>query len=217
MKEFIKKNAKMYMILSICVLIGTIGVTYAYYAASVIKNTSVTGTAGGGALPTLTVTRISNEANGNLIPVDMDITTLSKAASRDPKCVDNKGYTACQIYSVTVKNNSNINQSYNIELTSLSGATAPNLDAVTMGTSSTAVASVTSIKDNGLICKTNSVSYNEITTACYFMVLIKNQNSAQTDSGTFTGTVTVTSSTGTEVKADFSTGPTPLVSTLTVR
>lgn len=206
MKEFIKKNAKMYMILSICILIGTIGVTYAYYSAAVTNNTDVVGTAGGGELPTLTVTRITTEADGNLIPVDMDTDTLTKAASRSPKCIDNNGYTGCQIYSVTVKNNSNIEQSYNIELSRVSGANTPNVDAVTMGTSNSTVSNADSIKDNGLICTTNKVGNNETTTTCYFMVLIKNINSAQTDNGTFTGTVTVTSSAGAKVKANFGSG-----------
>jgi hypothetical protein len=206
MKELINKNAKMYMILSMFILIGTLGVTYAYYSATITNNTSVEGTAGGGELPTLTVSRISTEANGNLIPVDMDTTTLTKAASRNPKCIDNNGYTGCQIYSVTVKNNSNIQQSYNIELSRVSGPNAPNVDAVTMGTSSNSVTNVTSIKNNGLICTTNNVSNGQTTAACYFMVLINNINSSQTDNGTFTGTVTITSTTGAKVKADFGLG-----------
>ena len=78
MINFIKKNAKLYMILSVFILIGTIGVTYAYYAATVTNNTDVVGSAGGGQLPTLTVTKVSTEADGNLIPIDMDADTLTK-------------------------------------------------------------------------------------------------------------------------------------------
>lgn len=205
MKEFIMKNAKMYMILSICILVGTLGVTYAYYSATVTNNTSVEGTAGGGNAPTLIVTKITTEADGSLIPITMDTATLSKAASANPKCVDNRGYTACQIYSVVIRNNSNVPQSYDIELSGLSGTNTPNVDAVTMGTSNNSVTNANSIKNNGLICTTDSVSNGGTTTTCYFMVLIKNLDTAQTDNGTFGGTVTATSTTGVELKANFGT------------
>lgn len=205
MINFIKKHAKLYMILSVCISIGTIGVTYAYYSASVTNDTDVVGSAGGGNLPLLTISKITTEANGNLIPITMNTSTLTKAAQANPKCVDNRGYTGCQIYSVTVKNNTSIPQSYNIELTSLSGEKTPNVDAVTMGTSDNTVTDASSIKSKGLICTTNSVGNGETTNTCYFMVLIKNLDTAQSDSGTFSGTVTVTSTTGAEVKADFST------------
>jgi len=201
-----EKASLMYAIIGVAVLIVAVaGSTYAYYAASATNTTDVTGTAGGGAAPTMTVTKISTEATGNLIPIDMDTTTLSKAATATKKCVDNNGYSACQIYSVTVTNNSNTAQTYDITLTSLSGTNTPNIEAVTMGTSNSAVSSANSIKgvDKG-ICTTSSAAAGGTTTACYFMVFIKNLNSAQTDSGTFTGTVTAVSSTGAQTKAVFS-------------
>ena len=141
-----------------------------------------------------------------LVPITMNEATLTKAASASPKCVDNRGYTGCQIYSVTVQNNSTIAQYYNIELTRLSGVATPNVDAVTMGTNDNTVTDASSIKDNGLICKTTSVANGETTTPCYFMVLIKNLDTPQNNSGTFTGTVTITSDAGAELKTNFGTG-----------
>lgn len=194
-----------YAILGVTALVLAVsGSAYAYYAATAQNNTDVTGTAGGGAEPTLTIEKTSTGATGELIPIDMDTATLTSAAKATTPCKDKNGYTACQIYKVEVKNNANMAQAYNINLTSLTGGNVPNIEAVTMGTSSNTVASVTSIKANGSICTTNSVAAGQTTTACYFMVFIKNLNSAQSDKGSFTGTVTATSTTGAQTKADFS-------------
>ena len=201
-----QKAPLVYAIVGVMTLIIAVaGSTYAFYAASVQDTTNVTGTAGGGAAPTMTVTKVSTDATGNLIPIDMDQTTLSKAASATKKCVDNNGYSACQIYSVTVTNNANTAQTFDISLTALSGTSTPNIEAVTMGTSNSAVASATSIKGvNKGICTTNSVAAGGTSNTCYFMVFIKNLDTAQTDNGTFNGTVTAVSSTGAQTKADFS-------------
>lgn len=205
-----------YAIVGVMVLIVTVaGSAYAYYQASATNNTSVTGTAGGGEGPTLTVKKESTGATGNLIPINMTTDDLTNGAkgwgtnavntgwNASKSCIDKNGYTVCQVYSVTVKNNSNTAQTFNINLTSLTGASAPNLEAVAMA-SNISVTDVTSIKSNGLICATSSLAANATSTKCYFMVFIKNLSSAQTDSGTFTGTVTATSSTGAQIYAQFS-------------
>lgn len=203
-----------YAIVGVMVLIVAVaGSAYAYYQASVANSTSVTGTAGGGAAPTLTVTKESTSANGNLIPINMTTTDLTSGAKgygntgssfdATKSCIDKNSYSVCQVYSVTVKNNSNTDQTFNINLTSLTAGSAPNLEAVKMNTS-VSVTDVTSIKNNGLICTTSSLANNATSTKCYFMVFIKNLSTAQTDSGSFTGTVTATSSTGDKIYAKFS-------------
>lgn len=204
-----------YAIFGVAMLIVAVaGSTFAFYSATISsEDGDVTGEAGGGALPTLTVTNITTSATDKLIPMDMTTDILTKAAKgygntgstfdATKACIDKNGYSVCQIYSVTVTNNSDVNMAYTINLTSLSGNTTPNVDAVTMGTTNTAVTSATSIKSNGNICTTNEVGLNGTTTTCYFMVFIKNLNSAQTDNGTFNGVVTATSTTGSEVKAQF--------------
>ena len=216
-KNNTNKNGLIYAIVGVAVLIVAVaGSAYAYYRAPATDTSTVKGTAGGGAAPTLTVKKESN-ASGNLVPIDKTVETLTKGAKGWNKtsnavntawnaaqsCTDKNGNTVCQVYSVTVKNNSNTSVIYDISLTALSGAKTPNLDAVKMA-SNISVTSVTSIKGvNKGICTTTSVAGGGTSTACYFMVFITNLNSAQTDSGAFTGTVTAVGSNGAEVKAQF--------------
>lgn len=216
-KNNTNKNGLIYAIVGVAVLIVAVaGSAYAYYSATANDTSTVKGTAGGGAAPTLTVKKESN-ASGNLVPIDKTVETLTKGAkgwntasnavntawNAAQSCTDKNGNTVCQVYSVTVKNNSNTSVIYDISLTALSGAKTPNLDAVKMA-SNISVTSVTSIKGvNKGICTTTSVAGGGTSTACYFMVFITNLNSAQTDSGAFTGTVTAVGSNGAEVKAQF--------------
>lgn len=216
-KNNTNKSGLIYAIVGVAVLIVAVaGSAYAYYSATATDTSTVKGNAGGGAAPTLTVKKESN-ASGNLVPRDKTVETLTKGAKGWNKtsnavntawnaaqsCTDKNGNTVCQVYSVTVKNNSNTSVIYDISLTALSGAKTPNLDAVKMA-SNISVTSVTSIKGvNKGICTTTSVAGGGTSTACYFMVFITNLNSAQTDSGAFTGTVTAVGSNGAEVKAQF--------------
>lgn len=216
-KNNTNKSGLIYAIVGVAVLIVAVaGSAYAYYSATATDTSTVKGTAGGGAAPTLTVKKESN-ASGNLVPIDKTAETLTKGAKGWNKtsnavntswnaaqsCTDKNGNTVCQVYSVTVKNNSNTSVIYDISLTALYGAKAPNLDAVKMA-SNISVTSETSIKGvNKGICTTASVAGGGTSTACYFMVFITNLNSAQTDSGAFTGTVTAVGSNGAEVKAQF--------------
>ena len=216
-KNNTNKSGLIYAIVGVAVLIVAVaGSAYAYYSATATDTSTVKGTAGGGAAPTLTVKKESN-ASGNLVPIDKTAETLTKGAkgwnttsnavntswNAAQSCTDKNGNTVCQVYSVTVKNNSNTSVIYDISLTALSGEKTKNLDDVKMA-SNISVTSETSIKGvNKGICTTASVAGGSTSTACYFMVFITNLNSAQTDSGAFTGTVTAVGSNGAEVKAQF--------------
>ena len=216
-KNNTNKSGLIYAIVGVAVLIVAVaGSAYAYYSATATDTSTVKGTAGGGAAPTLTVKKESN-ASGNLVPIDKTVETLTKGAkgwnttsnavntswNAAQSCTDKNGNTVCQVYSVTVKNNSNTSVIYDISLTALSGTNTKNLDAVKMA-SNISVTNATSIKGvNKGICTTASVAGGGTSTACYFMVFITNLNSAQTDSGAFTGTVTAVGSNGAEVKAQF--------------
>lgn len=216
-KNNTNKSGLIYAIVGVAVLIVAVaGSAYAYYSATATDTSTVKGTAGGGAAPTLTVKKESN-ASGNLVPIDKTAETLTKGAkgwnttsnavntswNAAQSCTDKNGNTVCQVYSVTVKNNSNTSVIYDISLTALSGTNTKNLDAVKMA-SNISVTNATSIKGvNKGICTTASVAGGGTSTACYFMVFITNLNSAQTDSGAFTGTVTAVGSNGAEVKAQF--------------
>lgn len=216
-KNMNNKGALVYAIIGVAVLIVAVaGSAYAYYSATAENKDTVKGTAGGGAAPGLTVTREST-TNNNLIPIDMDATTLSNGAkgwntstsavntawNASQACTDKNGYTVCQVYSVTVKNNSSTPVTYDISLTTLTGNSTPNIEAVKMA-SNISVTDATSIKgvDKG-ICTTASVAGGGTSDKCYFMVFVKNLSSTQTDSGSFTGTITAVGSNGAQVKAQF--------------
>ena len=94
---------------------------------------------------------------------------------------------------------------FNIGVTSLSGTKTPNIDVVKMA-SNISVTDVTSIKDSATgIANDVTVSANGTSSTYYIMVFIKNdQVEAQTDEGAFSGTVTAVSTTGAQVKANFS-------------
>ena len=210
-----KKAPLIYAIVGVITLIIAVaGSTFAYYSATIAsREGEVQGEAGGGELPVLTVTKISTGATDKLIPIDMTTDMLTKAAKgygndgafdATKACKDKNGYSVCQIYEVTVQNRSDVSMAYNIGLTALSGENTPNVTAVTMGTSNVSVTSASKIVgDTDGICITNAVGLNGTTNNCYFMVVIENLNSAQTDNGTFNGTVTATSTTGAQVKAEF--------------
>lgn len=228
MEEKKDKKGLVFAIVGVFTLvIAVIGSTYAFYAASVNNTTAVTGTAGGGAAPTLTITKMTSDGTGvtgykgsSLIPITEDSgtntgKTLNSAASATKKCIDKNGYTACDVYSVVVTNNADVKTTFDITLNIPAVSSMPYLSAVQM-TSATAV-SITSNALNrigsaatgtaraisGAICTTSELSKNG-TGTCYFMVYIKEKGSAQTDNGTYSGTVTATSTTGSQVTAQFS-------------
>ena len=203
-----------YAIVGVAVLIVAVaGSAYAYYAATATANLS--GTAAGAGL-SLTVNKVSTGASGNLIPIDADPTTLTKAAkgwtgsaigtswNDSYACKDKNGYSVCQIYKVILTNSSSVAMKFNIGVTSLSGTKTPNIDVVKMA-SNISVTDVTSIKDSATgIANDVTVSANGTSSTYYIMVFIKNdQVEAQTDEGAFSGTVTAVSTTGSQVKANF--------------
>lgn len=213
-REQKKMNGSLiYAIVGVAVLIVSVaGSAYAYYAATATANLS--GTAAGAGL-SLTVNKVSTGANGNLIPIDADPTTLTKAAkgwtgsalgtswNASYACKDKNGYSVCQIYEVKLTNNSSVAMNFNIGVTALSGTSTQNIDVVKMD-SNISVTSATSIKGNASgIANNVSVSANGTSSTYYIMVFIKNLNSAQTDNGAFSGTVTAVSTTGAQVKANF--------------
>ena len=202
-----------YAIVGVAVLIVAVaGSAYAYYAATATANLS--GTAAGAGL-SLTVNKVSTGANGNLIPIDADTTTLTNAAkgwtgsaigtswNASYACKDKNGYSVCQIYEVKLTNDSSVAMNFNIGVTALSGTNTPNIDVVKMA-SNISVTSATSIKGNATgIANNVAVSANGTSSTYYIMVFIKNLTSAQTDKGAFSGTVTAISTTGSQVKANF--------------
>ena len=105
----IKKKKTTYMIISIAVMIISIaGATFAYFTSSQTNNSAI-----GGNMANITfdlnVVKKTNvdETKGGLIP--MTNAMIEKAVSNSNNkgiCVDNNGNPVCQIYKITVTNNS---------------------------------------------------------------------------------------------------------------
>ena len=208
MKRIEKK--KLYMVIGVIVLIIAIaGSAYAYYSALAVDKTTVSGTVAGGANLDLKVEKISSGATESLIPVDNDTTTLTKAVigeantnfEDNKRCIDKNGYTACQIYKITLTNKSSV--SVNIDGgVSLSGDNTPNIECAKMDNINT-VSNNNSCKGNKTLAKNYNMNANE-SVIYYIMIYIKNINSAQTDTGEFTGTVFFNVSNGNKIESDFS-------------
>ena len=201
------RGSLVYAIVGVCTLIlAVVGATYAYYQASVSNTNAVTGEAGGGAAPEMTISKVSSVGTkGNkLIPIDETVAMLNNAAKATNQCVDKNGYTVCDVYKVEVTNKTDTATAFDISLNIPAVKAMPYLSAITMGTTNNTVTAIDRIGTeangtaraiDGKICTTNSVT-NAKTTACYFMVYIKNKDSAQTDSSTYHGTVTAESTIG---------------------
>ena len=211
---FVKKldKKKMYMIFGIVMLIIAIaGSAYAYYSAT--ASATISGTAGGGNL-TINVEKLSTSATGSLVPMDNDVTTLNKAIlgegntsgsfDNTKACIDKNGYTACQIYKITISNNSKVSINLNGGV-SLRGDNTPNIECAVMDNTNS-LSSNTTCKSSKSLANKYSLGANT-THDYYIIVYIKNINGLQTDTGNFTGTITFISSDGSEVKARFNDDP----------
>ena len=203
---------KMYMIFGIVILIIAIaGSAYAYYSAT--ASATISGTAGGGNF-TINVEKLSTSATGSLVPMDNDVTTLNKAIlgegntsgsfDNTKACIDKNGYTACQIYKITISNNSKVSINLNGGV-SLSGDETPNIECAVMDNINS-LSSNTTCKSSKSLANKYSLGANT-THDYYIIVYIKNINGLQTDTGDFTGTITFISSDGSEVKARFNDDP----------
>lgn len=207
----IEKN-KLYMVIGIIILILSIaGSAYAYYSAS--ASATISGTAGGGNL-TLKVDKLSTSATKNLIPLDNTTDMLTKAAKgygnntnsydNTKSCIDKNGYTVCQVYKITITNNSGVAIVLNGGV-SLRGDNTPNIECAVMN-SSISVTNNSSCQGSSTLAKKYSLGVNS-SKEYYILVYINNKEGIQTDSGNFTGIVTFTSSDGAELKARFEDDP----------
>lgn len=207
----IEKN-KLYMVIGIIILILSIaGSAYAYYSAS--ASATISGTAGGGNL-TLKVDKLSTSATKDLIPLDNTTDMLTKAAKgygnntnsydNSKSCIDKNGYTVCQVYKITITNNSGVAIVLNGGV-SLRGDNTPNIECAVMN-SSISVTNNSSCQGSSTLAKKYSLGVNS-SKEYYILVYINNKEGIQTDSGNFTGIVTFTSSDGVELKARFEDDP----------
>lgn len=205
--EVNKKSYNAPLIYAICgvllLVIAVAGSAYAYFTASANANNSISGSTLDVSLG-VTATRVS-KGTGKLIPiydgsVSGHASQLSTAATSTNDCVDKNGNTVCQIYEIAITNTGTDATTVDTTL-ALTGSTnlkwANMTNRTTVGTThvktDTSVATGISLSGSGTVKQ-------------YIMVYINNTGANQTtDDGnkTFTGSVTVTASTGAQVEATF--------------
>ena len=95
-----------YAVIGVATLVvAIIGATFAYFSVTTQSAANaVTGETGEGAKDnfSLTVDRVSTDANGKLIPLAQNL--MPNALTASQQCVDSNGNTVCQVYKITVTN-----------------------------------------------------------------------------------------------------------------
>lgn len=154
------------------------------------------------------VTLVVGDKTKGLIPIyDGSVTghpeQLTTATKKTPNpCVDKNGYMVCHVYKVTLSNEGSTATTVDTSITLNTGGAA-NVTWAKM-TNQTTFGSLKGA-DNSL-AKGTELAANNVTTDLFFVVYLKNTGSDQTgtDAGkTYTGTVTVTASTGSTLEAQF--------------
>lgn len=221
MNKEIKKDSDSKKIFSMIILIATLMVcttsaTYAYFAINATNTNTVTGTAATASL-TLTVNKIrpTETGSGRLVPQDSvaNSTNILKLAV-DAGCIDDNDNLVCQVYTIVLTNGgtSNVTVDGDFALTAAGmtnlkwyllaegeGATPTttytyptNLPAAGYGNAKTVTALETSLMLNGTTTGTTASRSHYYVVA----VWIEETGAAQTDSGTFTGSIAFTPSDG---------------------
>ena len=200
-----KKKILIYSIISVLLLILlVVGGTYAFFSANAGNNNVIKGGTASAPDLDLTVTKISTSAIGNLIPLDNDVDSLTKAAKgynftgttydKTKSCIDKHGYSVCQVYEIKIKNNSTATVVLNGGVIKLEGENTPNIACVVMDNS-------VSITNNATCMSNTSIADNEKFESAeektyYIMVYINNTHEEQHDRGDFNGTISFSSING---------------------
>ena len=194
-----KNNSKriIYISLVILTLIITItGATYAYFALSTSNNNSITGTTADVGL-TLTVTKIKPNTNTTDYLVPQLESALGTAINNTNNCKDGNTNTVCQVYKATLTNTGTANAKLKGTITFNNVNNLPNLkwklitDATTLGSNPTnnATSSSSTFVAEANLNPNQSIDY-------YFVVWINETGSEQSDNGSYTASITFTSSNG---------------------
>ena len=197
----------MYLVVGILVFfVVVIGVTFAYYTFAVSNNNSVNGEAGKVNL-NLTVTKALPNNSGT---DDILITPFSELANNlNAKCVSDE-YATCQLYKITLKNNSTGVNTKVKGSVSFNNTTAPNLSwvyldtydssktyaASDLGTMNTASSEFVAFKSDELINSGNSRDF-------YLLVWVNESEEEQADEGSYSGIIKFEDSNGNGVTSTF--------------
>lgn len=202
-----------YAILGVTLLVLAVsGSAYAFFAASATNANAISGKTLDVKLSITSLTKVS-AGTGDLIPIyDGTVsgheTQLSNAVTSakvtgKTDCIDNNGYTVCQVYELKIGNAGSNDTKINTEITVNGGTNVkwakmtdrntPAAEAVNVNLSTGTLASDVTLSKNGTVTQ-------------YFIVYLKNTGGDQTaaDSGKdISGTVTVRASTGANIEAKF--------------
>lgn len=190
------------VVLILTVVICTTSATYAYFAFSATNNNTITGTAASVSL-TLSVSKnLPTKTNTGVLVPQLE-TALASALSSG--CVDANTNVVCQVYTITVTNASTSQIVVNGSITFAGSTNMPNLkwrkmtNASTLGSNTTNAANTTSAQAlaSSVTLKPSGQSGNVAT--YYIIIWINETGAVQTDKGTYTATVSFTSSNGTGV------------------
>ena len=170
------------------------GATFAFFQVTATVDDKISGTAA--TIDFDLAVNLSSAAateNGKMVPQLDSAIQSAVTGTTNGSCVDGNGNTVCKVYTITITNNSTSTVSLTGELV-LTAATIPNLKWTT-GTSATAgftgakTKADTDLSSAFTLAPTNSKTF-------YVAIWISEIGSAQTDSGSFSGTVTFKSTTG---------------------
>ena len=188
------------------------GSAYAFFAASATNANAISGKTLDVKLSITSLTKVS-AGTGDLIPIyDGTVsgheTQLSNAVTSakvtgKTDCIDNNGYTVCQVYELKIGNAGSNDTKINTEIT-VNGGT--NVKWAKMTDRNTPAAGTANVNlSTGTLASDVTLSKNGTVTQ-YFIVYLKNTGGDQTaaDSGKdISGTVTVRASTGANIEAKF--------------
>lgn len=202
-----------YAILGVTLLVLAVSDSaYAFFAASATNANAISGKTLDVKLSITSLTKVS-AGTGDLIPIyDGTVsgheTQLSNAVTSakvtgKTDCIDNNGYTVCQVYELKIGNAGSNDTKINTEIT-VNGGT--NVKWAKMTDRNTPAAGTANVNlSTGTLASDVTLSKNGTVTQ-YFIVYLKNTGGDQTaaDSGKdISGTVTVRASTGANIEAKF--------------
>ena len=189
----------------VTLIVAVVGATYAYFSATATSD-QYSGKTLSVNLSKPTVELVSNTGqNGQgLIPIyDGTVsghpTQLPTAVSAAKNCVDKNEYTVCHIYKVTINNTGDDATTIDTSVSLNKGGSTYLKWASMTGANTFGTIQPTLLGDDVDLAGKGSVTQ-------YFVVYLSNTGDNQTtdDSGkTYTGTVTITASTGSQIQAEF--------------
>ena len=181
------KKLIIFEIVCILVMICMIGITYSFFTATATNTGEITGSAASMNI-SLTVTKESPNNTKGLVP-QLDEYITSAVTGRNGSCVDDNNNNVCQVYKITVKNASaasnyisgklelNAGNNQNLKWAEISGLTNPTLKSM--------------VKRHDDITLASNVFFTAQEQKEYYIVVwISETGEIQTDSGSFSGTVT---------------------------